>query len=83
MTEVLGINPLNPQWSSVAGADADDAMTALDALVKVAIEARAAARATHDFKMADRIRDQLSTAGIAVEDTSSGARWSLARRNDV
>ena len=27
----------------------------------------------------DRIRDRLKAAGIAVEDTAAGARWSLAR----
>jgi len=83
MTEALGVNPLHPQWNSAAGKGADDAMTALDALVLDRIEARAAARAAHDFTAADQIRDQLTTAGIAVEDTSSGARWSLARRTDA
>jgi cysteinyl-tRNA synthetase len=83
MTEVLGINPLNPQWSSASGSEADDTLSALDALVRDRIEARAAARGARDFTAADRIRDQLTTAGIAVEDTPSGARWSLARRTDV
>jgi len=83
MTELLGVNPLHPQWSSASGNGADDAMTALDALVRDRIEARAAARAARDFTVADQIRDQLTTAGIAVEDTPSGARWSLARRTDV
>jgi cysteinyl-tRNA synthetase len=57
--------------------------TALDALVMDRIGARAAARAARDFTVADEIRDQLTAAGIAVEDTSSGARWSLARRTDA
>jgi len=83
MTEILGVNPLHPQWGSASGNGADDAMTALDALVKDRIEARAAARAARDFASADQIRDQLTAAGIAVEDTSSGARWSLARRTDA
>jgi cysteinyl-tRNA synthetase len=83
MTQVLGVNPLHPQWNSAADNGTDDAMTALDALVNDRIEARAAARAARDFRAADHIRDQLTTAGIAVEDTSSGARWSLARRTDV
>jgi cysteinyl-tRNA synthetase len=83
MTEVLGVNPLHPQWSSASGSGADDAMTALDALVKNRIQARAAARAVRDFTSADQIRDQLTAAGIAVEDTASGARWSLARRTDA
>jgi len=83
MTEVLGVNPLHPQWNSASGNGADDAMTALDALVNDRIEARAAARAARDFTAADQIRNKLTTAGIAVEDTSSGARWSLARRTDA
>jgi cysteinyl-tRNA synthetase len=83
MTEVLGVNPLHPQWNSASGTGVDDAMSALDALVMDRIEARAAARGARDFTAADRIRDQLTTAGIAVEDTPSGARWSLARRTDV
>ena len=83
MTEVLGINPLNPGWDSASGSGTDDAMTALDALVKDRIAARAAARAARDFMAADLIRDQLAAAGIALEDTSTGARWSLARRTDI
>ena len=83
MTEILGVNPLHPQWSSASGSGADDAMTALDALVRDRIQARAAARAARDFTVADQIRDQLTPAGVAVEDTPSGARWSLARRADV
>ena len=83
MTEVLGINPLNPGWDSASGSGTDDAMTALDAMVKDRIAARAAARAARDFMAADLIRDQLAAAGIALEDTSTGARWSLARRSDI
>jgi cysteinyl-tRNA synthetase len=83
MTEVLGVNPLHPQWGSSSGSGAGDAMPALDALVRDRIEARAAARSARNFTMADQIRDQLTAAGIAVEDTSSGARWSLVRRTDA
>jgi cysteinyl-tRNA synthetase len=83
MTEVLGVNPLNPAWVRPSGNGAGDAMTALDALVLDRIEARAAARAARDFTVADQIRDQLTAAGITLEDTSSGARWSLARRTQA
>ena len=83
MTEVLGVNPLHPQWSQASGNRADEAMAALDALVKSRIEARASARAARDFTLADQIRDQLTAAGVAVEDTASGARWSLARGTDA
>ena len=83
MTEILGVNPLDPHWSSASGHGVDDARTALDALVRDRIEARATARAARDFTAADQIRDQLTAAGIAVEDTPSGARWSLTRRTDA
>jgi cysteinyl-tRNA synthetase len=83
MTDVLGVNPLHQQWGSTSGSGTDDVMPALDTLVRDRIEARAAARSARDFTLADQIRDQLTAAGIAVEDTSSGARWSLARRNDA
>jgi cysteinyl-tRNA synthetase len=83
MTEVLGVNPLHPQWNAASGDGADDVMNALDVLVRDRIEARAVARGARDFTAADQIRDQLTTAGIAVEDTPSGARWSLARRHDA
>jgi cysteinyl-tRNA synthetase len=83
MTEVLGVNPLHPQWSSAAGNGSDEAMPALDALVMDRLDARAAARAARDFTAADQIRDQLTAAGVVVEDTASGARWSLTRRTDA
>jgi cysteinyl-tRNA synthetase len=83
MTEVLGVNPVDPQWSSASGNGTDDASAALDALVRDRLDARAVARAARDFAAADQIRDQLTAAGIAVEDTASGARWSLTRHTDA
>ncbi|MCH8611997.1 cysteine--tRNA ligase [Arsenicicoccus dermatophilus] len=77
MTDVLGVNPLDPRWGS-AGGDSDPAREALDALVQAQLERRAAARKERDFATADAIRDDLAAAGIAVEDSPSGARWSLA-----
>jgi cysteinyl-tRNA synthetase len=38
---------------------------------------RATARAARDFPAADRIRDELLDRGIVVEDTPTGARWSV------
>jgi cysteinyl-tRNA synthetase len=80
MTDLLGINPLDAGWGGGTDHGAGDALAALDVLVQAQLEQRAAARASRDFATADAIRDQLGAAGIVIEDTASGANWSLARR---
>lgn len=77
MLDTLGLDPASAEW---AGADASQsgAMGALDALVRASIEARAHARATKDWAAADAIRDRLAAAGVVLEDSSEGVRWSLA-----
>ncbi len=83
MTDVLGVNPLSPTWQRGASDAASEAMTALDELVTTQLAARESARAARDFATADAIRDQLSAAGITIDDTPAGARWSLGRRTDA
>ncbi|BDV31320.1 cysteine--tRNA ligase [Microbacterium terricola] len=75
MTDVLGINPLAAEWAST---DASAEASALDALVQSLITQRAEARATKDWAAADRIRDAVAAAGIALEDTADGTHWNLA-----
>ena len=75
MTDVLGMNPRDEQWNSVAARGAD---AALGVLVEQLLQQRAQARAARDFASADRIRDGLTAAGVAVEDSPDGARWSVA-----
>ncbi|WP_084964210.1 cysteine--tRNA ligase [Thermoactinospora rubra] len=75
MLDVLGLDPRSPQWRSAGS----DLKPVVDALVAVALEQRAAARARKDYAAADAIRDSLAKAGIVVEDTPHGARWQLAR----
>ncbi len=73
MTGVLGINPAAPEWATAGGASED----ALARLVETLLEERATARSAKDFTTADRVRDQLAAAGIAVEDGPDGAHWSI------
>ncbi|MEV0383298.1 cysteine--tRNA ligase [Nonomuraea sp. NPDC050643] len=75
MLDVLGLDPRSPQWRG-AGSDLSPVV---DALVAVALEQRKAARERKDYAAADAIRDQLTAAGITVEDTPHGARWELSR----
>jgi cysteinyl-tRNA synthetase len=76
MLAVLGCDPLSEQWAS---GSADDLHDVVDALVQSALEDRQTARANKDFAAADAIRDRLLAAGIAIEDTADGPRWSLAK----
>ena len=79
MLDILGLNPLDEQWAGAAGApgSATDLRPAVDSLVKVALEQRQAARERKDYAASDAIRDQLARAGITVEDTPSGPRWTV------
>jgi cysteinyl-tRNA synthetase len=74
MTEVLGINPLSPQWRTRTDAPA---RAALDALLSRLLADRQAAREARDFGLADRIRSEIAEAGITIEDTPTGAHWSI------
>ncbi|RNE64051.1 cysteine--tRNA ligase [Cryobacterium tepidiphilum] len=74
MSEVLGINPLSPEW---AVATDQPAMVALATLVDRLLDDRETARQNRDYQAADRIRDDLVAAGITIEDTPTGAHWSF------
>jgi len=76
MLEVLGVDPLSPTWAGTTGAS-DAAHRALDVLIAERLAARQAARDARDFAAADAVRDSLRAAGVLIEDTPAGPRWSL------
>ncbi|HVT02517.1 MAG TPA: cysteine--tRNA ligase [Thermoanaerobaculia bacterium] len=47
----------------------------LDEEIEKLIQARNGARTARDFKESDRLRDELLTRGIILEDTATGTRW--------
>ncbi|GIJ66558.1 cysteine--tRNA ligase [Virgisporangium ochraceum] len=77
MTAILGVDPLDPQWSD-AGAGRLEPVVA--ALVALALQQRTEARGRKDWAAADAIRDQLRAAGVVVEDTPNGPRWTVDAR---
>ena len=76
MLGVLGLDPADPAWGGT-GSDDLRLTQAVDVLVGGLLEQRAEARADKDFTRADLIRDQIKAAGIEVEDTPTGPKWSL------
>ncbi|MGI8953109.1 MAG: cysteine--tRNA ligase [Nocardioidaceae bacterium] len=79
MLDVLGLDPLAPGWDTAAGERSGE-HAALDVLVRSLIEKRSAARAAKDYDTADGVRDDLNAAGVEVEDTPDGPRWSVTTR---
>ena len=71
MLEVLGLAP--SQWESQVSQEHQ----ALDSLVQALIVERDRARDAKDYATADRIREQLSAAGIELSDSQNQTHWSL------
>ena len=76
MLSVLGLDPLSEPWVSAA-ADGGNQRQVIEKLVSGLVEQREQARRRHDFDAADAVRNQLREAGIELEDTPQGPRWSL------
>ncbi|KAA1427408.1 cysteine--tRNA ligase [Nocardioides antri] len=78
MLDVLGLHPADPAWAG-SGSSAQDGKlrSAVDVLVAGLLAERAAARKAKDWARADAIRDQIKEAGIEVEDTPAGPKWSI------
>jgi cysteinyl-tRNA synthetase len=75
MLAVLGVDPLSAQWRDERRTDLS---AVVDALVQVALDQRQEARARKDYAAADTIRARLAAAGVVVEDTPTGPRWTVA-----
>ncbi|MBW7930942.1 MAG: cysteine--tRNA ligase [Gammaproteobacteria bacterium] len=72
--ELVGLLGAQPEaWFTGNPADGLDA-----AGVEQLLEARREARARRDFAEADRIRGELTAAGILIEDGPEGTRWRRA-----
>ncbi len=80
MADILGVDPLDPHWYQLPAGSDSARQAALGALVEAELDARSAARAARDWAAADEIRDRLAAAGVVVEDTPGGARWTVEGR---
>ncbi|GIE34257.1 cysteine--tRNA ligase [Actinoplanes italicus] len=79
MLGVLGLDPFDEKWGG--GEGGNDLKPVVDGLVALALEQRAQARARKDWAAADSVRDQLKNAGIQVEDTPAGPRWTVGEQH--
>jgi len=79
MLGVLGLDPLDPTWDS--GEPGGDLRPVVDSLVALALEQRTQARTRKDWAAADSVRDQLKNAGVQVEDTPAGPRWTVGEHH--
>ena len=71
---ILGLLARDPvAFLQAALADDAEGLTADE--IEARIVARVAAKKTKDFAAADRIRDELKTAGIVLEDSAQGTTW--------
>jgi cysteinyl-tRNA synthetase len=78
MLAILGADPYDDQWAT--GRDDSRLLAATSSLITALLEQRTAARTAKDFATSDRIRDQLTAAGFAVQDSRDGATWTVAQR---
>ncbi|WP_211828299.1 cysteine--tRNA ligase [Kistimonas asteriae] len=70
---ILGILQGEPEAFLKSGADVDEAW------VQSMIDQRVAAKKNRDFSEADRIRDELASQGVILEDSREGTTWRIER----
>ncbi len=76
MLDVFGLDPLSEQWAETDAAGGAE-HEVLNTLIHEGLKERAEARANKDWATADAIRDRFAAAGIVIEDSVNGARWSI------
>jgi len=67
---ILGILQQNPEQFLKAGVQADQSQT-----IEALITARNKARAEKNWAEADKIRDELTSLGVSINDNASGTDW--------
>jgi cysteinyl-tRNA synthetase len=77
MLDVLGLDPADPAYAAASAPSDAKLSAAVDALVGGLLAERDEARAAKDWAAADAIRDRIKAAGIEIEDTPQGPRWSV------
>jgi len=70
ISDLLGIGTLDPTEYFQIGVDQENKKKIEDL-----IEKRTKAKKEKDFQTADRIRDELSSMGISIQDTPNGTVW--------
>jgi len=71
--DLLGLLQMDPEEWFAGDVAGEGELTAAD--IEALIAKRNAARAARDFAAADGYRDQLSNAGIKIEDSAAGTTW--------
>ncbi len=69
--DILGLIPDNLTTESQTSPGLEEA------LIRILIDLRAAARKNKDFATSDAIRDQLATTGVVLEDRPDGTIWKI------
>ena len=77
MLDVLGLDPRAENWREGTEAGSVREQQALGTLIDGMLADRREARANKDFATSDAIRDRLTGAGVALEDSQHETRWSL------
>jgi cysteinyl-tRNA synthetase len=80
---LLGLLREDPEaWFKQGLAEATGATTLDEGAIDALVARRDAARKAKDFAEADRIRDELASNGIAIEDGAQGTRWKVVSSDE-